>query len=350
LSFIIFVLYLKVLKLRAYIVFALHLFFAASYLGQDIHFSQYNGSVLNQSPAFTGFFDGDYRVNAIYRSQWQSVPVKYSTFSVAGDMRVFPKKLINDCIGLGLMINSDKAGDASYGTNQVYFSGSYIHKPKKDSALLVSAGLSLGFNMLGFNYNKMNFDNQFDGLGYNQNLATGELFAQTSTFYLDFNFGLGAQYSFSQFTKLTYGFSFNHLTNPNITYQINVLSKLDSKISNYVNFTTRINPKYFVSGELLYAHQGKYNEIVPGANLGYVIDNFKNNTVSLGLYFRAKDALISRIGYTYKTTTSGISYDLNTSKFLAATNRRGAIEIYITHIFKKIVPFVAKKRVCPVFM
>ena len=107
---------LKKLVLIFFLVFGLK-----NLSGQDIHFSQYNGSLLNASPAFTGFFDGDYRVNAIYRSQWNTVPVKYNTFSCAGDMRVYPKKLINDCIGLGLIINSDKAGYANYKTNQFYF-------------------------------------------------------------------------------------------------------------------------------------------------------------------------------------------------------------------------------------
>lgn len=319
---------------------------------QDVHFSQYNGSVANLSPGFTGFFDGDYRINAIYRSQWLSVPVPYSTFSLAGDMRVFPKKLLHDCIGVGVFINSDKAGDASYGTNQIYFSGSYIHKPKKDSALLISAGISAGLSSLGFNFNKMTFDNQYDGLGYNSNYGTGELFAKTSTLYFDVNIGFAAQYSFSQFTKLTYGLSFNHITNPNITYQSNVLSKLDGKVSNFISFTSPLksNPKLFVTGELLYSRQGKYQEFVPGANLGYMVDKMKNNSVSLGFYFRAKDAFISRLGYTYQTTTAGISYDLNTSKFIAATNRRGAIEFYVVHIIKKVTPVIIKKRVCPVFM
>lgn len=265
-------------------------------------------------------------------------------------MRVYPKKLLNDCVGLGVIINSDKAGDAAYGTKQIFFSGSYIHKPKKDSALIVSAGMTFGLSVLGFDYSKMTFDDQYDGLGYNSGIATKEFMSQTSTYYGDVNIGLAAQYSFSQFTKLTYALSFNHLTNPNITYQANVMSKLDSKLANYVSLATRINPQVLLTAELWHAHQGKYNEFIPGAQLAYVLDANTNNNVSMGLYYRTKDAWIGRIGYSYKNTIGGISYDLNTSKFLAATNRRGAIEIYVTHIIKKFVPFVAKKRVCPVFM
>ena len=56
-------------------------------VAQDIHFSQFNMSPVNLNPAFTGFFDGDYRGVANYRSQWSSVPVSYSTVSLQADLR-----------------------------------------------------------------------------------------------------------------------------------------------------------------------------------------------------------------------------------------------------------------------
>ncbi|MBP7808174.1 MAG: PorP/SprF family type IX secretion system membrane protein [Bacteroidia bacterium] len=320
--------------------------------GQDIHFSQYNGSLLNLNPAFTGLFDGDYRFNGIYRSQWQSVPVPYKTFGFAADMRYRPEKLKSDCIGIGLQFNNDQAGDAFYTTNQIYLSGSFIHKLKKDSALLVSVGLNTGYSSSNFNYNKMSFDNQFDGYDYDNNSPTGENFGRFKTGFTDFNVGVAFQYSFSQFMRLTYAFSFNHLTNPSVTYQGNTLSKLDSKLGNYIGFELPVtdNNKFIAQAEILYSHQGKYNEFVPGANIKYMMNTETNNGVSLGFYLRTRDAFITRLGYTFKTTTAGMSYDLNTSKFIAATNRRGAFEIFITHIIKRNRPFIAKKRVCPVFM
>jgi len=319
---------------------------------QDIHFSQYNGSLLNLNPAFTGLFDGDYRVNGIYRSQWQSVPVPYRTVSFAGDMRYKPKQLFSDCFGIGILFNNDKAGDAFYTNNQFYINLSYIHKLKRDSSLLISIGLNTGLNAANFNYNEMTFDSQFDGYAYNSSLGTGENFQKTKTTFGDLNLGFAAQYSFSQFTRLIYGFSFNHLSNPVISYQGNPTSKLDSKLGNYLSFEMPVtaNNKFIWQTEILFSHQGKYNEFVPGTNIKYVFDSNINNTASLGFYLRTRDAFIARLGYTFKTTTAGISYDLNTSKFLAATNRRGAFEIFITHIIKKNRPFIAKKRVCPVFM
>jgi len=320
--------------------------------GQDIHFSQYNGSLLNLNPAFTGLFDGDYRVNAIYRSQWQSVPVPYKTFGFGADMRYRPEKLKSDCIGIGLQFNNDQAGDAFYSTNQIYLSGSYIHKFKKDSALLISLGFNLGYSGSNFNYNKMTFDNQFDGYDYNSSAPTGENFNRYKTGFTDFNAGIAFQYSFSQLTRLTYGFSFNHFTNPSITYQGNTLSRLDTKLGNYLGLEIPVsdNNKFIWVSELLYSHQGKYNEFVPGTGIRYMLNTETNNGISAGLYLRTRDAFIARLGYTFKTTTAGMSYDMNTSKFIAATNRRGAFEIFITHIIKRNRPFIAKKRVCPVFM
>jgi hypothetical protein len=72
--------------------------------------------------------------------------------------------------------------------------------------------------------------------------------------------------------------------------------------------------------------------------------------VSLGGFYRIKDAFIIAANMDYRNFNVGLSYDINTSKLREATNRRGGFEISIIYIFKKLVPFVAKKRVCPVYM
>ena len=100
----------------------------------------------------------------------------------------------------------------------------------------------------------------------------------------------------------------------------------------------------------MFSHQGKYNEIIPGVQVKLHLDQKTNQSVSVGIYYRTKDAVITRLGYQIKTLTAGVAYDLNTSKFIAATNRKGGFEIYLTYIFKKITPFVPKTRVCPIYM
>ncbi len=318
--------------------------------GQDIHFSQFNGSLLNLTPGFTGLFNGDFRVGAIYRSQWQAVPVPYSTFSMNGEARIKPKQLVKDMVGVGLVFNSDKAGDSRYGTTQLYANGSYIFLGKPDSTLLFTLGMNLGWCQVGFDYDKMTFDSQFDGVNYNKTTASGENFDWTKYNYADVNLGTGIQYILDNKHRFTVGLGFHHLTSPVITYQGNKLSKLDFKMTNYLSYSTPINQKVDVIAEALISKQAKNYEIIPHSSLKYYFNKDDNKAVLAGLCLRARDAVVFRFGYTHKTLQSGIAYDINTSKFTAATNRRGAFEIFVNYVISRKPSNFVKKRVCPVFM
>ena len=335
----------QVLVLSAFLTFNSYFLFS-----QDVHFSQYNGSLINLNPAFTGFFDGDFRLNGIYRSQWSSVPVPYKSFSLAGDARFKTKKMKSDCFGVGVMFNNDKSGDTYYGTNQLYLSGSYMHKLNKDSTLLWTTGLMAGISNVGFNYNRMTFDDQYQNNTYGSNNSTGESFSKNASTFGDFNFGTALQYAIKQRAFVQYGISYHHFTNPRLTFQNNNSIKIDAKLNNYLCFAYPVGAKTDIIAEILYTHQGKYNEFIPGAQAKFHLDEKTHQAVSVGLYYRAKDAVIARLGYQVKTLTAGVSYDVNTSKFIAATNRRGGFEIYVTYVFKKIIPFAPKTRVCPIYM
>ena len=318
---------------------------------QDIHFSQFNGSLLNISPGFTGLFNGDFRVGAIYRSQWQSVPVKFSTFSMAGEARFKPQQLAKDMVGLGVVFNSDRAGDAHYGTTQLYLNGSYIFLGKADSSLLITMGLNVGWCQVGFDYSKMTFDNQFiDGLQYSSAASTGESFDYTNYNFVDISVGSSAQYILNNRHRFTYGLGLFHISSPVISYQGNSTSKLDFKATNYLGYSVPVGIKTDLIAEALLTTQGKNYEIIPHASLKYFMNRDLNLAVLGGLCLRARDALILRFGYSNKTLQSGIAYDINISKFSAATNRRGGFEMYVNYVIKLKRSYTAKKRFCPVFM
>jgi len=338
------------LKPTIYIVLFLGLVFAKLSFAQDIHFSQFGASLLNISPGFTGLFDGDYRVGAIYRSQWQSVPVSYSTFNMNGEMRFKPKQLVKDMVGIGIIFNNDRAGDAHYGTTQVYLSGSYIFLAKPDSSLIMTLGANVGFCQVGFDYSKMTFDRQFDGFQFNQNSVTGEQFNQTNRSFGDINVGTAIQYILKHKHRFTYALGVHHVTSPVITYQGNDLSKLNFLFSNYLGYSTPISERTDIVSEVLLTNQGKNYELIPHLSLKYYFSRVTGQAILAGACFRTRDAVVARLGYTYKTLQSGIAYDINISKFTAATNRRGAFELFINYIIRLKPGFIAKKRACPVFM
>jgi type IX secretion system PorP/SprF family membrane protein len=343
-----FLLYLfeTLLKLRLHI-FRLLVFFAGCANSQDIHFSQFDGSLLNISPGFTGLFNGDFRISSIYRSQWQSVPVSYSTFNLNGEARLKPRFLTRDYVGAGFIFNSDRAGDANYGTTQFYFSGSYIFRFRGDSTFMIAIGSSAGWCQVGFDYSKMTFDSQYDGSRFNSGISAGESFRWTQSNFADINAGAAFTYAFTNRHRMQYGVGVYHISSPVISYQGNDLNRLDYKMSHFLSYTIPLNEKSDLTGEMLYTLQGKYYEAIPHLSWKRYIEKKENQAILAGVCWRARDAIVLRMGYHHRTLQTGIAYDINISKFTAATNRRGAFEIFVNYVFRLNPSFVAKKRHCP---
>lgn len=332
---------------RLYIILLTGLDFLS--LSQDIHFSQYNASLLNLSPALTGFFDGDYRLNAIFRKQWQAVPVPYTTTSMSAEGKI---KLLksNKVFAYGIVYNHDKSGDAIYTIHQFYLNAAYLHKLNTDSTLILNMGFSIGYVNNSFNYNRMTFDAQFDGLQFNSSSPTNENFYRTSLHYFDLNLGATLKYHINQKFYCTYALNIMHINNPLVTYYANTSSRIDKKISNYFMLQYPLTQKFFLLPEFLLSFQGKYKELIPGVQLSYLIDNLNDIYGRVGLYYRTRDAIVGRIGVDYQTTFVGMSYDINVSKFVPATNSRGGLELYIIHVLKTKKQYLPKKKPCPVFL
>src|SRR5213075_168486 len=55
---------------------------------QDIHFSQFYETPLYRNPALAGIVNGDIRVQAVYRTQWNSIAHAYKTASINGQFQM----------------------------------------------------------------------------------------------------------------------------------------------------------------------------------------------------------------------------------------------------------------------
>lgn len=323
----------------------------AEVCAQDIHYSQYNATTQNLNPAQAGLFDGDWRFVGNYRSQWSAIPVPYKTFSLAGDTRL-KTKLENDVPAAGLQINNDKSGDSRFGTTQIFVSGSYVKKLTKDSVNFISIGLQPGITTKSFNVNALTFDNQYDGDQYNAALASGENFAKTRITYFDMGAGLAYLWRKNSRTKINFGVSAFHLNRPKQSFFDNDEIRLDVKTAVSGIGEIPVSAKLDVVPSFMYERQGKFHETLLGLFGKYYLKpvNGAETAVSLGAFLRVKDAFILAANMDYRNFNVGLSYDVNTSKLREATNRRGGFEISVIYIFKKAVPFVAKKRVCPIYM
>src|SRR5215216_4699701 len=84
----------------------------------DPHFTQNYTYPMYINPALTGSSDGEYRVSAIYRSQWGSIS-PYHTNGVSFDART------NKNIALGVNLLNQSAGDGGFNYLNAYGSVAY---------------------------------------------------------------------------------------------------------------------------------------------------------------------------------------------------------------------------------
>jgi type IX secretion system PorP/SprF family membrane protein len=331
-------------------VMVLLMMLACDAFAQDIHFSQFGKSPLNLNPGYSGFFEGDYRFSGIHRNQWKSVTVPFKTFSGSFDMKSALSSAENSWIGTGLVLNSDKAGDSDFGITQAGINFSFITASGSQAAHFFSFALQPSITQQSLNYSKLTFDNQFDGDVFNPAIPPAELFSENKFVYFDLAAGLTWLWIHSERFHLAGGLSVHHLLRPSYSFYADSDSRLPLKTSFDFRSSIGITEKFFLLPSMLFSMQEKFREMVPGANLKFIMNEKPGKKINLyaGLFARTGDALIPVIGIDYNEWNLGISYDVNTSDLKRASNSRGGYEIALTYIITKVKP-IGIKPPCPVY-
>ena len=131
-----------------------------SAFGQDIHFSQFYEAPLYRNPAFAGIVNGDIRVQAIFRSQWNSFVNAYKTGSLNAEYKM-PVGKGEDFVTCGFEAFYDRAGSADLSTTiftpvfnyhkslgnerNTYLSAAFMGGTAYGTSKLAVAGLTLTF-------------------------------------------------------------------------------------------------------------------------------------------------------------------------------------------------------------
>lgn len=314
--------------------------------GQDIHFSIYDLSPINQNPGNTGLFNGDYRFNFNYRTQWSAVTVPFKTINFAADATQLPKyKKFSG----GIQFMQDITGDSQFKTTALLLSGAYKHYLKEDSLTYLSGGLQAGIVNKNLNYDPLYFDVQYNGNYYDPNLPTQENFNTNTRTYPTFSTGLSFFKQIAKRKVLRGGLALFNINKPKQSYFNDSDIKLDRRIVFHANGEWKVHEKINVVPSFQWMHQGKFNEVTIGGAAKYIITDFIGlyRTAWAGVYYRNKDAAYFTIGMDYDQWKVAISYDVNTSTLIPASNHRGAFEIAVIYIinskpYKRII-----HKICP---
>lgn len=325
--------------------------FMHSVSAQDIHFSQFNFSPLNQNPANTNLFDGDFRFVGNYRNQWPSVPVNYNTFSASAEMNFVTLKN-NDRIGAGLVFFFDRAGDSRFTSLNTTLSLSYIKSLDKKNHHSLSGGIQFGLVNRNINYGKLSFDNQWNGDVYDPNIAVDETFSRTRFNYFDLGAGLAYRWSKTERTNFTIGFGATHLTQPKQSFYSDNSVKLNPRFTVHTRAQVKVATRLDIVPEIMYQRQDTKQEVDYGAHIKYYPTVKIPHTISLniGAYARSVESTWLLVGMDYDNLQVNLSYDINFSKLNRASRYNGGFEVSVIYILAKVKKINKPGAVCPAFL
>lgn len=302
-------------------------------------------------------FRGKLRVLSNFRSQWNSVPVGYQTFSTSVDLKLPNRdRDQNGFWALGGSFNYDQAGKSELQNVNLNLAASYtqtlgalkLGKKKKDHWAFLTVGAQQGIGRRDFNFEPLIFDRQYDpstGTG-NSDLPNGEddLARSEGITYGDFSAGLNLRIQDFKGCEIVndlkdrfwidVGVGVFHLNRPNLAFMDGEEEELPMRISPYLLLNKEIgNSPVDVFAHLNFQFQGPYREYLTHFGGRVYFDDVPGRQfameLSCGYRFndRLGDGVFPAIGFQYGNVFASLSYDLNISEFEAATRNRGGFEL-----------------------
>lgn len=318
---------------------------------QDIHFSQFNFSPLNQNPANTNLFDGDYRFVGNYRNQWPTVPVQYHTFSSSVDMNFYTLKN-KDKVGGGFLFYFDRAGDSRFTSVNAAASISYTKSLDKNGQHSLTGAMQFGLVNRSFDYSKLTFDNQWTGDFFNPNIAVDEVFAETRFNFFDLGMGLAYRWLKHERTHVIVGFGATHLNAPRQSFFNDAAIRLNPRFTVHSRGQIKVSETIDVVPEMMFQIQSVKYEVDLGTHIKYYIalKNSHRLALNIGAYSRMADSGWMLAGFDYDRLQVNFSYDINFSRLRAASRYNGGFETSVIYIFSTVKKINKPGAVCPAFL
>lgn len=309
---------------------------------QDIHFSQYSEMPSSINPALAGV---TYNTRAIanYKSQWSTVGDKYLTMGVSFEQTIKHKKLKNNYFAIVGSIYKDVAGEAKLSTLNPNLGIAYLQRINKK--MKFSGGLQSGFFYRTIDVSNLRFDKQYDGYTYNPNLSNGETTPRSSITSFDIGGGVNLNFvqsdkylSAKNAAKFDVGLAAYHFGMGRNSFIVSS-EKLSTRFCAYFNSDFNIPGSInAILPTFLIMRQGPNTEVIAGALFKFIIGDpstytslKKQRSISIGGYYRYKDAIVPSMLLQYNKYAIGISYDVNISALTPASNRVGGLELMLKY-------------------
>jgi type IX secretion system PorP/SprF family membrane protein len=327
--------------------------FLGAVKAQDPNFSQFFASPLTLNPAYTGKFDGIFRVAGNYRNQWPTINNAFVTKTGSADFHLLKNYLSDiDRWGVGFLAMNDQNGNGALTTNQFSFSTAYHKGLDENGYHQIGVGFQGSYTNKRLDVSVLDFEDELTALGFTG--VTSEIFPQNglNVKYMDINAGILYNGSTNGYNSFYAGASMYHINRPKETFQGGqfYLNSRTTLMAGGKLPTNQFNAFHFSAN---YSFQANATNLMFGGayamNLSYSEENPVN--VYLGSWARfnnVADAIIPYVGLEFGDLHLGATYDVNISSLQPASNLRGGIEISLIYI-KQPVDRSLKKLNCPKF-
>jgi type IX secretion system PorP/SprF family membrane protein len=311
---------------------------------QDPHFSQMAFANTWINPALCGF-DGQFQAGLLHRSQWRSIAEPFQTSGLSIDTRL-RKSRRRYAAGpaLGLQALSDRSGEPRVNLFHLQLSLAYQLKLTENSKL--SAGLYGAYGQRSLASAEGRWSSQYDGNTYNASTASGESFDNLG--YRYFDMGLGGVYTMSNGEgymtrndqrRLVIGAAAFHVNRPNASFVAKNVEQLPVRLSVFANAILGIpnTSSSFMPG-VYWQRQASASSLLAGTYYRYTVRSGSRYTgfqkplmLSGGLFYRWRDALVTKVLLEWHDYTFGLAYDVNISGLNGVSSGRGAIELCLRY-------------------
>lgn len=296
---------------------------------QDIHFSQFFEAPLYRNPALAGIVNGDYRIQTVYRSQWNSITDAYKTTSLNAEFKLPIKN--DDYLTLALQVFHDKAGTTNLTTTHLLPAVNYHKSLSTTKSMYLSVGFMGGYVQRRVDRSKITTNSTYDNGGDGEDA----LIPQYGYWDGSAGISLNSQIGDNPENNFVLGAALHHFIRP--------------KNSFYNSAAVVVNPKWVFSADVRfglseysyltlhndYVQQGSYSEKLTGALFTQKIGAYSDEpdfTIGAGGFFRWNDAFIPTFQLNYKPFALSMSYDVNVSGLSKTSYGQGGYELSLAYI------------------
>ncbi len=299
---------------------------------QDPKFSQYFASPLTLNPAFTGFFDGDYRIALNTRQQWGNLGDPYNTYSISGDLKLIQdENFTNSVFSIGLSGLFDESFNKALKSQHISASASYYQYLDVHHRFKFGLAPQISYVSRFLDYNRLTFASQYNGLGFDPSLPNYLDLQNDRTSYFDLNVGANFSASFEKLS-IAAGYAQYHLTRPVETLLGTNSDALASRKTINLGMVYLLSDYVDLNFTGVYHFQGANQDQLAGIVLGIKPNEQTKIKINAGLWHKFNESsYYPYLGLVIDNLSVGMNYTVYGSKLLSATPRTYELSLIYRH-------------------